>query len=68
MQYFDTNTARRRYKRTIIELSVKRKKKTQHENLEFGHTIPRVGFKKTCKKKVHEHSTGDETQKTHQFW
>jgi hypothetical protein len=67
MQYFDTNTPRRRYKRKdIIELSVK-EEKTQHENLEFGHTIPRVGFKKTCKK-VHEHSTGDETQKTHQFW
>jgi di/tripeptidase len=42
--------------------------KTQHQNLEFGHTGGEIK-EKLAKKKVHQHSTGAaETQKNHQFW
>jgi hypothetical protein len=40
-------------------------RKTQHQNPEFGHTQGEIQKKNS--KKVHQHSTGDETQKTINF-
>jgi hypothetical protein len=42
---------------------IRKVKETQHQNPEFDHTQGEIPQKNTCKK-VHQHSTGDETQKT----
>jgi hypothetical protein len=44
---------------------IRKARKTQHQNPEFGRTQGEI--KRKPAKKVHEHSTGDETQKTMNF-
>jgi hypothetical protein len=45
---------------------IRKVRKTQHQNPEFGNTQDEIQKKNTCKK-VRLHSTGDETQKTINF-
>jgi hypothetical protein len=52
-----------------MEIRVIRKvRKTQHQNPEFGHTQGGILKKKPEKKYMSIHSMGDRNSENHQFW